>query len=489
MKKIIEVALIIVCLIPLFFINVKNSHDWGDDFAQYVHQAKNINSGVSQNQTGYIFNENCFTGPIAYPVGFPLLLSPIVKFWGLDFYHFNLLQSLFLALSCLLGFLMIRQYSSFLTAIFVSLIVAYNPMLLNFKTEVISDLSFTFFSMFSLYLMQKKQNVFLSILLGLLIAFSIHIRSVGVLLVFTYLFNQVFLQASIRNFSLKANVNTGITLFTCILFYLGLKLAWPCNTNYPGFFETEHYWRTVNEHLSYNLYHLSMFFRGYPVESYWHIGIMASAALLVFALFGVFHFYSENKKSIYVYYLPVYVLMVISYKFSHAGMRFLYPVLFLLFLFAVIGLKKAILPWIQKQHYLALLLGSLVLFSYHEEIQRIQSRETEVLDGPQSKTAVEAFQYINAHIVPNSIVAFDKPRALCLYTHVQSFAIFPAANSEQIAEDLKKFKAGYYLSHETQSTDVLKQYPLQDSSRFKLIYANADFKLFRIQKNSPNQKM
>ncbi len=165
MKKIIEYGLVILCLIPLFSINIKTSHDWGDDFAQYLHQAKNINEGVSQNETGYIFNENCFTGPQAYPVGFPLLLSPVIKMHGLDFYALNIYQTLFLALSCFLGFMIIRNYFSFFAAFFTSLIIAYNPVFLNFKTEIISDLPFTFFSMLCVFIMTKKQNLFGSIVL------------------------------------------------------------------------------------------------------------------------------------------------------------------------------------------------------------------------------------------------------------------------------------------------------------------------------------
>ncbi|MEI6021608.1 MAG: hypothetical protein WCR21_10810, partial [Bacteroidota bacterium] len=243
----------------------------------------------------------------------------------------------------------------------------------------------------------------------------------------------------------------------------------------------EHFWTTVNEHLSYNMYHLSMFFRGYPIESYWYIGLMASASFLVFAFLGAFHFYSENKKSIYLFYLPIYILMVISYKFSHAGIRFLYPVLFLLFLFAVIGLKKAFSPWLAKQQWLAVLFGSLVLFSYHEEVMRIQKREPEIVDGPQSKTTIETFNYINSHLSPNAVVAFDKPRALCLYTHINSFAIFPAATKEEITHDLNKFHATYYLTNETQSTNEIKNHPLDDSSKFEMVYSNPAFKLFQIR--------
>ena len=68
---------------PLLLINVKSSHDWGGDFAQYINQAKCIVEGKSQNETGYIFNEqNPFIGPPSYPVGFPMLLTPVYCLFG-----------------------------------------------------------------------------------------------------------------------------------------------------------------------------------------------------------------------------------------------------------------------------------------------------------------------------------------------------------------------------------------------------------------------
>ena len=73
----------LLCL-PVLFINIKDTHDWGDDPAQYIHQAKNIVDGKPQSETGYIFNEDNFLDPKAYPVGFPLLLAPVYCFFGCD---------------------------------------------------------------------------------------------------------------------------------------------------------------------------------------------------------------------------------------------------------------------------------------------------------------------------------------------------------------------------------------------------------------------
>ena len=131
MRREIEHTVLLLFLIPLFFINIKSSHDWGDDFAQYIHQAKNISEGISQNNTGYIFNSDVFLGPQAYPTGFPLLLAPIIKHYGFNFIVLNYTMTFFLVIVSLFGFLFLRKYFSFLTTFFTTLIIAYNPIFLN----------------------------------------------------------------------------------------------------------------------------------------------------------------------------------------------------------------------------------------------------------------------------------------------------------------------------------------------------------------------
>ena len=51
-RKNIPLFVLIGLLLPLFYINVKDSHDWGDDFAQYFIQARNILEGRPQTDNG-----------------------------------------------------------------------------------------------------------------------------------------------------------------------------------------------------------------------------------------------------------------------------------------------------------------------------------------------------------------------------------------------------------------------------------------------------
>src|SRR6185312_12497697 len=76
--------LLLLFAIPLFGMNVHSYHQWGDDYAQYIKEAQNIAAGRPYYQSNYVFNPlNTIYGPPLYPPGFPLLLSPIILYWGL----------------------------------------------------------------------------------------------------------------------------------------------------------------------------------------------------------------------------------------------------------------------------------------------------------------------------------------------------------------------------------------------------------------------
>src|ERR1035437_2284808 len=105
-----EYLLVILLLSPLMFINIRDSHDWGDDFAGYLRQAKNISEGKPFYQSKFEYHEyNPGYSPPYYSYGFPLLLSPVVKVWGLNFKALDRYMSLWVLAWALLIFCYLRR--------------------------------------------------------------------------------------------------------------------------------------------------------------------------------------------------------------------------------------------------------------------------------------------------------------------------------------------------------------------------------------------
>lgn len=477
-KKIGLYCIVLVLLLPLLFINIKNSHYWGDDYAQYIHQAQNILIGESQNNTGYIYNDNYFIGPKAYPTGFPLLLAIFSKISNDNLMSLNRLISFFWILGCFVGFLFLRKHFSYLTALITTLIIAYNPMMIQFKTDILSDLPFMFFSLFCLYLIDKEEKLWLSIITGLLIAFTIHIRSIGFILLGVLIVYKLF--------NVRKSDDTNpyryliITLSSFLVLYFGLKFAFPCDTNYPGLFDSDDFWLNLNKQLSYNIDQLDNFFDSYEIKNYYYIGVIASGALIAFSFIGYIKFLKTNRTSPTVLYTTAYILVIISFKYGDAGMRFLFPILPLIFLFAIEGLKISFNALNMSGPKLAVAFGALTLFSYNEQIEKILDETKAIIDGPDKPEAQKMFEYINQNLKPGTIVEFDKPRALALYTTVHSVALNPQQENFDIRKEVVKFNIDFILTNDIFTDQKIKDFVNSDTSYCMMIYNVNEFKLYKL---------
>src|SRR6185436_14386507 len=181
LKKYLLLPLLAVLCIPLFFLNMRDNHDWGDDFAQYILQAKNIAEGKSQAATGFISDEKLpAISPKAYPSGFPLMLAGIYAWKGNSILAFSYLITTFLFLLCLVMFIFFRRYFSGLASLLLVLIFAYNPWTLNAKAEILSDIPFSFFFLgATLLYLNRTASVTMTLLTGIACGIMISIRAAG----------------------------------------------------------------------------------------------------------------------------------------------------------------------------------------------------------------------------------------------------------------------------------------------------------------------
>lgn len=86
----VALGVIVACIVVLANGYHRVGHPQGDDFALYLRQAKSIFDGniaqvVADNRFTAVFSGKDPFTPYAYPWGFPLLLSPFVNRWGLDY--------------------------------------------------------------------------------------------------------------------------------------------------------------------------------------------------------------------------------------------------------------------------------------------------------------------------------------------------------------------------------------------------------------------
>lgn len=89
-------AVFVVGVAVLAVLLHRNGHTQGDDFALYLRQARSIFDGdigavLADNRFAVLNSDDAFS-PLAYPWGWPLLLSPFVHAWGFDFERLKLVE-------------------------------------------------------------------------------------------------------------------------------------------------------------------------------------------------------------------------------------------------------------------------------------------------------------------------------------------------------------------------------------------------------------
>src|SRR4029078_435394 len=107
-------------------------HEWGDDFASYIMQAKSILNGTAhefvEHNSFTIFESSNQIGPVAYPWGYPLILTPIYFLKGINPLALKLPGLFFYAgfLVCL--YFLIRSRLTQAESLLYLCLFAFNPL-------------------------------------------------------------------------------------------------------------------------------------------------------------------------------------------------------------------------------------------------------------------------------------------------------------------------------------------------------------------------
>src|SRR3989442_13564938 len=144
-------------LVGVFYLaTIRDGQDWPDDFSQYIQHALNIAEGTPYAGTGYSYSPyKPGIGPRTHPPGFPLLLAPVIKGFGLKLRPMKVLV-IGLFVGALL--VMVALFRGDLPPPYMAalvLVTGLNPFFWEFKDQVLSDIPFLFFVLLSLYLFTR----------------------------------------------------------------------------------------------------------------------------------------------------------------------------------------------------------------------------------------------------------------------------------------------------------------------------------------------
>jgi 4-amino-4-deoxy-L-arabinose transferase-like glycosyltransferase len=456
-------------------------HIWGDDFASYVMQAQSILNGTTdefiEHNSFTIFQSTSQIGPVAYPWGYPLILTPAYALKGNHplalklpgvFFYAGFIVSLYLLMK-----LRLKQTESLL----VTGLFAVNPLLLGFLDHIASDIPFLFFSTLTLWLMLRNENGRAEevIIIGCAAAFAFFIRTTGILLLASFFAWQAIefwrnrtetsLRKGLRNIALSGITFGALWLLFTLLFPAGGEAYF---AQYQGF-QIETAIGFVDAYFQV----FRQFFGEHAVWEYIYYG------LVVFFFIGAW--YSRKEDSLFVLLFLFWMIVMTTWP-SWQGPRFIFPLLPIFVYFAFQGMKVVLgkLP----ANYLPT--GQWILYGFWSVVAAIflanaslnaytNLQADRAINGPYDAFSKEVYQYIKDETPEDSVIVFFKPRAMRLMTDRDTFL---STNCERILE-------GDYLVLSTKVGENLQIPPERiDSCNLPLnqVLRNNRFIVYEIQK-------
>lgn len=398
-------------------LRIQDGHNWGGDFSLYIAQGQAYLYGTIED----LYIANKFTvdnstkkmGPYLTAPGFPILLVPVLKVFGLNFIALKVFCCLFWIASLFVLYLLIRQRQDFIVALGILAAVGLSKEYLKYADSVLTDFPFLFFCLISLWLMQKPKSIANSVFLGLSLFASLSIRHIGIVLVITYALKLLLESYSDLNGTLK-NWRTNVLPFgiVAIFIVLSAKIQWVGSQKQLSILSDISFEQAL---INLNIYskYLTRFLAGNFIASESIAVVLISTTVAVFAVFGAVKLWESN--STLVIFSTIMTITLIVWPRSN-GFRYLLPLMPFILLFLVSGIRKISGNILWKFSSNLVLIAGLLGISFFGMKSSVGQfiRDSNTSFSSEMK---QHYAYIQEHTESGAVIGFFKPRVLRLYTH------------------------------------------------------------------------
>jgi hypothetical protein len=421
---------LLVVIVISFYLGasmLRRGHEWGDDFASYIMQAQSIWNGRTsefvQRNSFTIFESSIQIGPVAYPWGYPLILTPAYALKGVHPLALKLPGLFFYSgfLVCL--YLLIKTRLTQTDSLILICLFAFNPLLLGFLDQILSDIPFLFFSTLALVLMTgtHERSLFEDIALGFSIACAFFIRATGILLLGSFALVEVVTASrygrSHEGFN-KHVSDVVIVGSTFGLLWLLYALWFPGGGE--SYFAQYREFKISSAISSINAY-FQVFSLFFGEHGFWKV---LNYILFVFFLIGAWK--RRREDLVLVIFFLMWMLLLITWPFWQ-GPRFIFPLLPIFIYFAFQGMKFVLgkLPGtyarIGQWTFYGFWSLIVIVFLFNSTVNAyVNLKNGRGINGPFDPYSQEVYRYIKEKTPANSIVVFFKPRVMRLMTNHNS---------------------------------------------------------------------
>lgn len=481
--------LLILLIIIIGSISLFHGHTMNGDYALYIRQSKAIiDKDILDVKSTMQFMLNNSSddkfSPLLYPWGFPILLSPVYKLFGIDFYAFKLYVLLFYVTAIVFIYLLFSRRSEFKwQAFFIALLIGMQVRYISFLNLVLSEMPYLFFVFFSVYCVKriyennkvKHNNMFSYIAVGILLMFTAQVRTEGILLFPALVVLQCvyFLKDRVGLVGNKKGLLRYIGI-SSLPYLSGVLFYWILSRFLPsGFLEhTYHFELFSAERCISNISgYVNSIQEFHPLNSLWSVVIF-----LLLSCWGMIRNFKENAFEVSFVVFSVLLLLV----WPHQNTRYLFVLIPFFLYFMVCAIESFALGGTGKRFAVTLLFAVFLInlpitLKYGFNAYTFGRRN--LYYGTDSEATKELVCFLLQHTSPREVIGSAYGRTIYLLTGRKALVLNgPIEQTQQLAD--------WYVYEDE---DLPLQYPASRltayASYLEERFRNSKYIVYKIRKN------
>lgn len=463
-----------------YFSTIREGHPWGDDFAQYIQHAENISAGAPYERILFVYDSRAHLGPRVYPPVFPLLLSPVCRWAGLNLTWMKrvVIGTFLLALWAL--FYAFREELSLTNRLTLLGLLGFSPYFWDFKDNVLSDLPFLLFVTVALILIesswQENQSSLRAVGYGVLAGVAMYLaygtRTIGAVLLPVVLLYSWVRSRKLTRFAGIA-VGTCATLVVVQSFYLH---------NLGTYFDLYHYRvRTFTNGIFTYLGALGKI---------WDNGNSLPLAVVLYLFAGalaVIGAREQWRKRVRIWEIfSVFYFAAVCAWSERQGTRLMIPLIPLYLSYVLAGIE-----WVRirkgprwGRFAYGLLLGAIAI-TYAMKYSTLDFRVLRT--GIAEPQAQELFGYIQAHTGEKDVIEFVQPRALSLLTGRKASVYYAHSSDNEMWSYLREGGVTY-LTTAPLDQAFWRNFVAKNQQCWHEVFSNSQYHVYRVNRDADSRE-
>ncbi|MFA5087709.1 MAG: glycosyltransferase family 39 protein [Candidatus Omnitrophota bacterium] len=446
-----------------FFVNTVTlfcGHNWGDDFAQYIHHAINIieHQPYSSNIVLDLW--------VIVPPGFPFLLSALIYWFGVNLKVLKFLNVVFWALSALLAYdITLKRLGKFWAGL-IAIWFLSAPFFFWYKQNILSDIPFAFFALLSIwsFLRYAQRDRGSPLITIFSMSYAAIIRSAGFGLIIAAV---IYLGAVKKNWKRSLGFLLGGIIAWCI--------QWQYGASFFSHLDSGAY--APRDTGQYLLKMILEFFITVPViYKYVSPSAFILGPILLLVISAVVFFRIRGKALGFMgCFTSLYLLGVLLWPVQ-GGSRYILPLIVPLTIYLIELARKKIPDKVLAGIFMLLILQNIFVIGTQWEFND---------DGVFQKDSFEMMSWVEKNLKENEHYMFYKPRALSLFTGRigAPFWVY-ARDSQEWYRRIKPLNITYLICDK--QVDQISQYDILNlvvddyALCFNTIWENPQYKILHL---------